>query len=133
MIAIYKLIDPRTNEVKYVGRTKCPATRLSCHINGGHLGWVKELKVAGFAPIMECIEWVDEDDASDKESFWINSLRSSGCDLVNYQPLPEAPTATLKINADLHRRLKIHACQNGFKLQDFVEKVLEKSLNRKKP
>ena len=43
------------------------------------------------------------------------------------------PTATLKVPADLHRRLKIHACQNGFKLQDFVERVLEKSLNRKKP
>jgi predicted HicB family RNase H-like nuclease len=47
-------------------------------------------------------------------------------------PLPH-PTASLKISADLHRRLKIHACQNGFKLQDFVERVLEKSLNRKRP
>lgn len=48
-------------------------------------------------------------------------------------PPPPIPTATLKVTADLHRRIKIHACQNGFKLQDFVERVLEKSLNRKKP
>ena len=48
-------------------------------------------------------------------------------------PPEPPPTATLKVPADLHRRLKIHACQNGYKLQDFVEKVLEKSLNRKKP
>jgi predicted HicB family RNase H-like nuclease len=48
-------------------------------------------------------------------------------------PPPELPTTTVRLSADLHRRLKIHACQNGFKLQDFVERVLEKSLNRKKP
>jgi predicted HicB family RNase H-like nuclease len=48
-------------------------------------------------------------------------------------PPPPPPTASLKISPDLHRRLKIHACQNGYKLQDFVERVLEKSLNRKKP
>jgi len=48
-------------------------------------------------------------------------------------PPPPIPTSTLKVTADLHRRLKIHACRNGFKLQDFVERVLEKSLNRKKP
>jgi hypothetical protein len=134
VIAIYKLIDPRTNEVKYVGRTKCPATRLSGHINGGHLGWVYELKIAGLAPIMECIEWVSEEEAIDREGFWIKSLKNDGCDLVNRQLLPPPPpSVVLKVPADLHRRLKIHACQNGFKLQDFVERVLEKSLNRKKP
>jgi predicted GIY-YIG superfamily endonuclease len=133
VIAIYKLIDPRTNQVKYVGRTKNPTTRLSSHINGGHLGWVRELKGLGFTPIMECIEWVEEDDASDREMFWINSLRTGGCNLVNYQPLPDTPTASLKISADLHRRVKIHAVQNGYRLQDFIERVIEKSLNRKKP
>ena len=46
---------------------------------------------------------------------------------------PEPPTATLKVPADLHRRLKIHAAQNGFKLQWLVERVLEKALNRKRP
>ena len=48
-------------------------------------------------------------------------------------PPPPPPTASLKISTDLHRRLKIHAVQNGYRLQDFIEKVLEKSLNRKKP
>jgi hypothetical protein len=48
-------------------------------------------------------------------------------------PPPSPPTASLKISTDLHRRLKIHAVQNGFRLQDFIERVLEKSLNRKRP
>ena len=48
-------------------------------------------------------------------------------------PPAPPPTASLKIGADLHRRLKIHAVQNGFRLQDFIERVLEKSLNRKRP
>jgi predicted HicB family RNase H-like nuclease len=48
-------------------------------------------------------------------------------------PPEPPPTATLKVPTDLHRRLKIHACQNGYKLQSFVERVLEKSLTRKKP
>jgi len=48
-------------------------------------------------------------------------------------PPPPPPVGTFKVSADLHRRVKIHACQQGYKLQDFVERVLEKSLNRKKP
>jgi predicted HicB family RNase H-like nuclease len=48
-------------------------------------------------------------------------------------PPPGPPVGTFKVSADLHRRVKIHACQQGYKLQDFVERVLEKSLNRKKP
>jgi predicted DNA binding CopG/RHH family protein len=47
---------------------------------------------------------------------------------------PQPPSlASLKVSPDLHRRIKIHAVQNGFKMQDFIERVLEKSLNRKKP
>jgi predicted DNA binding CopG/RHH family protein len=48
-------------------------------------------------------------------------------------PPPPPPTASLKISADLHRRVKIPAVHNGYRLQDFIERVLEKSLNRKKP
>lgn len=57
----------------------------------------------------------------------------AACNTMTTTPPPPIPTATLKVTADLHRRLKIHACRNGYKLQDFVERVLEKSLNRKKP
>jgi predicted DNA binding CopG/RHH family protein len=49
------------------------------------------------------------------------------------KPPPPPPTSLLLISADLHRRVKIHAVQNGYRLQDFIERVLEKSLNRKKP
>ena len=132
MIAIYKLIDPRTSATRYVGRTKNPKARLIGHMNG-HLPWVHDLKAAGIAPVMECIEWVSDKDAPKKERFWIKRLKSDGCDLVNKNTFEEIPMLTLKVDTDLHRRLKIHACQNGYKLQDFVERVLEKSLNRKRP
>jgi predicted DNA binding CopG/RHH family protein len=82
---------------------------------------------------MEFIEWVSEDQADEREAFWIRQLKLDGVQLLNKQLLPSVPTASLKISTDLHRRLKIHAVQNGFRLQDFIERVLEKSLNRKRP
>ncbi len=132
MIAIYKLLDPATNELRYVGQTKNPKSRMQGHMSG-HLGWVHELKSAGKAPVMEFIEWVSEDQADEREAFWIRQLKLDGVQLLNKQLLPSVPTASLKISTDLHRRLKIHAVQNGFRLQDFIERVLEKSLNRKRP
>jgi len=48
-------------------------------------------------------------------------------------PPPPPPTPSLKISTDLHPPPQIHPVQNGYRLQDFIEKVLEKSLNRKKP
>lgn len=42
-------------------------------------------------------------------------------------------TATLKISADLHHRLKVGAAQSGLKLQDFAGNLLDRALPKPQP
>jgi hypothetical protein len=86
---IYVLRDPRTNEVRYVGKTvKTLADRLSAHINESgkiktHRGqWIQSLLKVGVRPVIEEIDqaladWVE------KERFWIAHYRSITEKLTN--------------------------------------------------
>src|SRR4051812_35480071 len=67
--SVYKLIDPRTKVVKYVGMTATPQGRIAQHIGNGRLPrskkdepcrlrigkWVNELKAAGCQPEIEVV------------------------------------------------------------------------------
>lgn len=86
---IYVLRDPRTNEVRYVGKTvKSLAERLSGHIN--HAGrvksprgsWIISLAQQGLTPIIEEIE-VAGDNWADRERYWIAHYRSTTGKLTN--------------------------------------------------
>lgn len=60
-IYIYALIDPRTLEPRYVGKTNNPSERMRAHIsphvymrhNNSKCIWIEELKALGLKPIME--------------------------------------------------------------------------------
>ncbi|UEP42750.1 GIY-YIG nuclease family protein [Burkholderia sp. B21-005] len=86
---IYVLRDPRTNAVRYVGKTvQSLARRLNAHIlrsaaKRTHRDcWISGLTAAGLRPIIECIatagaDWIE------REQFWIAHYRATGCDLTN--------------------------------------------------
>lgn len=86
---IYVLRDPRTNAVRYVGKTvQSLARRLNAHVlrsaaKRTHRDcWIAGLTAAGLSPIIECIatagaDWVE------REQFWIAHYRASGSDLTN--------------------------------------------------
>jgi hypothetical protein len=113
VIAIYKLIDPDNQETRYVGQTKHPKTRLHGHLCG-HLDWVLELKADGKSPIMEIIEWVDLENANDREKFWIEKLKTEGARLLNVQlTMDQSSFKTLKISDDLHYLLRRKAVDVG--------------------
>ena len=86
---IYGAIDPRTSELRYVGKTKGTLkARLAGHLRAGthtHRGhWFRSLRNQGVAPDMFVIERVPEDsDWRECEQFWIAYFRSIGCNLVN--------------------------------------------------
>lgn len=87
---IYRLIDPRNNEVRYVGvTTKALNARVSQHIydtkkrNNLKTNWINDLLNNDLRPIIEEIEKVSYDNYSERESYWIKYYIRIGADLVN--------------------------------------------------
>lgn len=87
---IYSLIDPRTQEVRYVGKSNTPSKRLIAHICTTHedcnphkQNWIKELKVEGLRPILSIIEETTLDLWPEREIYWIEFYRSIGNNLIN--------------------------------------------------
>lgn len=87
-IFIYKLIDPITNEIRYVGKTINLLKRLQTHIarsktNTYHSArWIKSLLDKGVKPVIEIIEECNENNWSEREIYWIKYYRDK-FDLTN--------------------------------------------------
>ena len=74
-IAIYALIDPRTNLPFYVGKTNKPKVRLKSHRSGAGITpcakFIREIKSEGLRPLMQTIEVCDEDVWRSREAYWV--------------------------------------------------------------
>lgn len=85
---IYALCDPDTEEVKYVGKSNNPKSRLSRHIadskikTSEKLIWVKSLLSINKLPLLKILEKVPVEVWEIKEKFWINQFK----DLTNMIP-----------------------------------------------
>jgi hypothetical protein len=87
---IYTLLDPRTGERKYVGRTvQSLAQRLRQHVNDARkktnkrVAWVRELLALGLRPLIVLVDEVPEGMGKAAEIDWTLKLMAEGCDLVN--------------------------------------------------
>jgi hypothetical protein len=87
---IYELIDPRTNETKYIGKTNNPQNRLRKHINESERGvisyknnWIKGLLESGLKPIFNVIDEVLLEEWSFWERFYISLYKSWNLKLTN--------------------------------------------------
>ncbi len=88
---IYKLIDPRTLEVRYVGATTNPFRRKSEHQNrkfadyypNKYTAWRLELRGLQLNPQFVVIQECSIKLAAQLEEFWIAHYLKMGCDLVN--------------------------------------------------
>jgi len=82
---IYYHTDPRTNEVRYIGKGKgrrawVIGNRRYAH----HKNWLNELKGLGLKPVVQIVEYFEnEQDAFDKERDLIKSEREKGTKLCN--------------------------------------------------
>lgn len=90
MYYIYTLLDPDTDEVRYVGVTKNLKMRFGNHLHAktdDHRGhWVQSLLEKNKKPKMVAIEQVSNDEWQEREIYWIEYYRSLGCNLVNSAP-----------------------------------------------
>jgi group I intron endonuclease len=88
---IYCLIDPRTNLVRYIGKTVNMRTRYSHHcsvyknsqVSNLRANWLKGLLKEGLKPIMEVIEEIDDNRTDFWEQHYISLYRSWGFPLTN--------------------------------------------------
>lgn len=90
---IYALTDPRTNEVRYVGKTKNPDARFLSHFyrstQKGERSrkdqWIGELKGLGLKPTMIIIDKAEGRKAAVSEWYWIVKFGLEGARLLNEQ------------------------------------------------
>jgi hypothetical protein len=86
---IYALVDPETQERRYIGMTKIPGHRFNAHCNDPQPGsrkykWIGGLKEKGLLPTMDILEEVGEkENCASREYYWILYGRASGWPLTN--------------------------------------------------
>lgn len=91
MINIYTLTDPRTGDVRYVGKTKQNLSdRLQSHladtrkgIRSHKVSWLRQLRSVGLIPVIEILDEVPDDEWKFWERFWIQQIRAWGFNLTN--------------------------------------------------
>lgn len=87
-VYIYGLKDPRTGEIRYVGKSVHPRERYKQHVKGGesnlHKGrWIADLRRAGLKPEMIILEETTEAEWEARERHWIKQGLDSGWPLTN--------------------------------------------------
>jgi hypothetical protein len=88
---IYGLIDPRDNELRYVGYTSDEKKRYKSHLSKSSLkenthknNWIKSLLALDLKPIMEVIcDYETAEELPQREIQWIANMRILGNDLTN--------------------------------------------------
>lgn len=87
---IYTLTDPRTKEVRYVGKANNLTQRYKAHLNRARKhqthkkNWLEQLKREGLRPIIEVVDIVPVGDWRYWERYWIAQMRQWGFNLVNH-------------------------------------------------
>lgn len=113
-ILIYKLIDPITNEIRYIGKTKNNLQkRLYEHLTKRNLlskthknNWIKSLLYKNIKPIIELVEIVDEINWKEKEIFYIKELKEKGVKLTNTTEGGDGALGTKRTKEANEKRIK---------------------------
>jgi hypothetical protein len=89
-VFIYALSDPRTNQVRYIGKANNPKDRYTNHFNSSRdknthkRNWINSIRKDGFRPELIIIDEVPIIEWHYWEKFYISLFKTWGFDLVNY-------------------------------------------------
>lgn len=90
-VFIYALIDPETNEIRYIGKAVNPKNRLLGHLreakknikHNHKVHWIRKLLSKNLKPIVLTLEEVSEDIWREKEREYITFYKKQGFRLTN--------------------------------------------------
>jgi len=91
---IYGLSDPRTREIRYIGKADRPKIRFAAHIGAAKTNreksyksnWIRSLLSKGLRPVLEIIDEVKITEWQAAEAAYIAFFREEGCPMVNSAP-----------------------------------------------
>ena len=137
MTAIYALLDPRTNEVRYVGKAKDPKLRYASHkcVRGysHRANWIRSLQRCGYDPEMVMLE--ESEDWAESESFWIDYLMSLGARLTNLSKGGESGPVGWSPTPEQRNKMSAKAKERIAEARKFplLHQGLHTFINRKPP
>lgn len=91
-VYIYALSDPISKEVRYIGKTKSISRRLQSHIDFARnkkrkrryvSDWILGLLCQNLKPLITIIEEVDENNWTERETYWIKHFKNLHFNLCN--------------------------------------------------
>lgn len=88
-VYIYALVDPRTEEIRYIGKSNDPNRRYLQHIscigekNPHKTNWIRLLIGENLLPALMLLEKCHHSVWKERERFWIKRFKDSGSDLLN--------------------------------------------------
>lgn len=116
-VFIYVIKDPRTDLVRYVGKTKNPAYRFRKHltakIKSYSSRWIQACIREGAKPTFEIIDEVAEHNWQEAEKGYIKLFKSLGAKLLNQLPGGEGGPSMLGRTLTLEQCNKISASKIG--------------------
>jgi group I intron endonuclease len=117
---IYKLIDPITNEIRYIGLTfNNLKQRLKSHCSekskSHKSNWIQSLKKQGLKPVIESIEdnILSYVEVCEREIFYINKYKSEGHRLTN---MASGGNKNKKMSDETRKKMSDSAKNRAFKL-----------------
>jgi group I intron endonuclease len=117
---IYKLIDPISNDIRYIGLTfNTLKQRLGSHLRetgkSHKCNWIKKLKSNGLKPIIESVEdnISSYDECCLREIYYIDYYKKIGCNLTNSA---SGGNKNKKMSDETKRKMSESAKSRTFKL-----------------
>jgi hypothetical protein len=83
MTSIYGLVNPLTELIFYIGKSRDLDTRHYSHYKCPKTKTGILLKERGLGPVLQVLEDVEDEVSNQKEAEWINKIQSSGIELEN--------------------------------------------------
>lgn len=131
---IYKLIDPETNDIRYIGQTDNIKRRYNDHISSSFnensdcyntykARWIRKLKSKDLLPLIEIVEeCIDFIQSNIRENYYIEKLTNEGYKLTNSHSLDVTEFS-------IETKKKMSTARKGKTLEEIVG--LEKSIELK--
>lgn len=136
---IYVLIDPRNQEIRYVGQTSDPELRTKAHVvhsqtkKSHRAHWINKLRRLGYSPVFRVVQDLPVEHLTHAEVYWISYFRSLGCDLTNQSDGGEGTIGyrhSAETRAKMSKKRKSRNFKTGPRSEETKERIRQAALRQ---